>query len=89
MFCEAERKDTCRQVMISRSRMRLLNEGSSNRQIAAALGVTVATAKAHLTKIFRKLEQPTGSTWRWPRTARINDGSPHIRESPHSPTTKV
>lgn len=38
--------------------LRLLGEGSSNKEIATALNVTVSTVKAHLTKVFRKLGQP-------------------------------
>ena len=38
--------------------LRLLGEGASNKEIAAALNVAVSTIKAHLTKIFRKLGQP-------------------------------
>jgi DNA-binding NarL/FixJ family response regulator len=36
----------------------LLARGASNKEIAVALNVTVATVKAHLTKMFRKLGQP-------------------------------
>lgn len=36
----------------------LLGDGPSNKEIAIALNVTVSTVKAHLTKIFRKLDQP-------------------------------
>jgi DNA-binding NarL/FixJ family response regulator len=38
--------------------LRLLGEGASNKEIAAALNISVSTIKAHLTKIFRKLGQP-------------------------------
>lgn len=38
--------------------IRLLGDGGSNKEIANALNVTVSTIKAHLTKIFRKLDQP-------------------------------
>ncbi|HEX6177007.1 MAG TPA: response regulator transcription factor [Thermoanaerobaculia bacterium] len=38
--------------------LHLLAEGSSNKEIASELNVTVSTVKAHLTKIFRKLGQP-------------------------------
>ena len=38
--------------------LRRLTEGSSNKEIANALNVSVSTIKAHLTKIFRKLGQP-------------------------------
>lgn len=38
--------------------LQLLGEGLSNKEIASASNVTVATVKAHLTKIFRKLGQP-------------------------------
>lgn len=36
----------------------LLAAGASNKEIAMELEVTVATVKAHLTKMFRKLGQP-------------------------------
>jgi DNA-binding NarL/FixJ family response regulator len=35
---------------------RLINENASNKQIAARLGISEATVKAHLTEIFRKLK---------------------------------
>ena len=38
--------------------LHLLADGASNKEIAIALNVTVATIKAHLTKMFRKLDQP-------------------------------
>ena len=38
--------------------LRRLADGSSNKEIASALNVSVSTIKAHLTKIFRKLGQP-------------------------------
>jgi len=38
--------------------LRLLGEGASNKELAAALNISVSTVKAHLTKIFRKLGQP-------------------------------
>jgi DNA-binding NarL/FixJ family response regulator len=38
--------------------LRLLGEGASNKEMAAALNVAVSTIKAHLTKIFSKLGQP-------------------------------
>ena len=38
--------------------LRLLGEGASNKELAAALNISVSTIKAHLTKIFRKLGQP-------------------------------
>jgi two-component system nitrate/nitrite response regulator NarL len=38
--------------------LRLLAAGASNKEIAGALNVTVATVKGHLTKMFRKLDQP-------------------------------
>ena len=36
----------------------LLADGATNKEIASGLNVSVATVKAHLTSIFRKLEQP-------------------------------
>ena len=38
--------------------VQLLHKGASNKEIASALNVTVSTVKAHLTNIFRKLNQP-------------------------------
>ena len=38
--------------------LQLLAAGASNKEIAGALNVTVATVKGHLTKMFRKLDQP-------------------------------
>lgn len=38
--------------------VRLLRDGSTNKEIATALNVSVSTVKAHLTSIFRKLNQP-------------------------------
>jgi two-component system, NarL family, nitrate/nitrite response regulator NarL len=38
--------------------VRLLRNGASNKEIASALNVSVSTVKAHLTSIFRKLDQP-------------------------------
>jgi two-component system nitrate/nitrite response regulator NarL len=36
----------------------LLRDGATNKEIATALNVSVSTVKAHLTNVFRKLEQP-------------------------------
>jgi two-component system NarL family response regulator len=38
--------------------VRRLANGSTNKEIASTLNVSVSTVKAHLTNIFRKLEQP-------------------------------
>ena len=38
--------------------VRRLASGSTNKEIASTLNVSVSTVKAHLTSIFRKLEQP-------------------------------
>jgi len=46
------------EVLSSRERevLVLLAEGRTNREIAAALSVTLATVKSHLVKIYAKLE---------------------------------
>ncbi len=51
-------KELQRLTLRERQILRLLSEGDSNKEIATALGVSVSTIKAHLTKIFRKLGQP-------------------------------
>jgi two-component system, NarL family, nitrate/nitrite response regulator NarL len=51
-------KELQRLTLRERQILRLLSEGDSNKEIATALGVSVSTVKAHLTKIFRKLGQP-------------------------------
>src|SRR5229473_3382155 len=51
-------KELHRLTLRERQILRLLSEGDSNKEIATALGVSVSTIKAHLTKIFRKLGQP-------------------------------
>jgi DNA-binding NarL/FixJ family response regulator len=45
-------------ILSSRERevLVLLGEGRSNREIAAALSVTLATVKSHLVRIYAKLE---------------------------------
>jgi DNA-binding NarL/FixJ family response regulator len=48
------------ETLTSREReiLRLLADGATNKEIATALNVTVSTVKAHLTSMFRKLDQP-------------------------------
>ena len=50
--------DRTAEVLTSRERevLVLLAEGRSNREIAAALSVTLATVKSHLVRIYAKLE---------------------------------